>query len=68
VQIRRTGNANAAIRHQINTTIGARDEAMAPIGTEIDFVVLVGNGQSLRQLARSRAELTGIVDASPFPH
>jgi hypothetical protein len=66
--MRRTGNANSFIGHNIDTFPGRAGEAMARIDAQIRFMMSISNVERLGQFSRAGAKIALIVNSAPFLH
>src|SRR5205823_11575430 len=64
----RTADADALVGHNIESRSARAPEAVARIAAEIHPVMAIGDVERLRQLARSRAKFSFIVDATSSFH
>jgi hypothetical protein len=66
--MRRPGDSDARVRHNIDIVIDRFGEAMAWINAQIHLVMLIGNVEGLRQFPRARAKLMFVANATALFH
>jgi hypothetical protein len=66
--MRRTRDPDALVGYHIRRRLCVASEAVSPVGTQIHFMMTIGNVERLRELARSRAITFHVVNPSTFLH
>jgi hypothetical protein len=66
--MRRATDANAFVRHHIESRARVGDEAVARIGAQIHLMISIRDSERLCEFARTRAKLTEIVNATASLH